>query len=112
MKHSLPSILAAGFIGLASAFGVAQSAIADDTESSTDLPLEELRVFAEVFGRIKQDYVEPVDDRCQLTVKSSDGRGHVVRVDLVVGHHVQGRGVARNAVLVRHVQFRPRVKQQ
>lgn len=27
------------------------------------LPLEELRIFAEVFGRIKADYVEPVDDR-------------------------------------------------
>ena len=63
MKHSLPSILAAGWMGLASALAVAPSAIADDTESSTDLPLEELRVFAEVFGRIKQDYVEPVDDR-------------------------------------------------
>ena len=28
-----------------------------------DLPLEELRTFAEIFGRIKSDYVEPVDDR-------------------------------------------------
>ncbi|SCK06394.1 S41 family peptidase [Vogesella sp. LIG4] len=27
------------------------------------LPLSELRTFAEVFGRIKQDYVEPVDDK-------------------------------------------------
>ena len=63
MKHKLPSILAAGWMSLAGAFAVAQSASADDTESSTDLPLEELRVFAEVFGRIKQDYVEPVDDR-------------------------------------------------
>jgi carboxyl-terminal processing protease len=63
MKHKLPSILAAGWMSLAGAFAFAQSASADDTESSTDLPLEELRVFAEVFGRIKQDYVEPVDDR-------------------------------------------------
>ncbi|MGB5201919.1 MAG: S41 family peptidase [Sedimenticolaceae bacterium] len=63
MKHKLPSILVAGWMSLAGAFAVAQSAIADDTQSSTDLPLEELRVFAEVFGRIKQDYVEPVDDR-------------------------------------------------
>ena len=63
MKHKLPSILAVGWLSLASAFAVAQPAIADDTEASTDLPLEELRVFAEVFERIKQDYVEPVDDR-------------------------------------------------
>lgn len=27
------------------------------------LPLSELRTFAEVFGRIKQDYVEPVEDK-------------------------------------------------
>ncbi|MDC7708779.1 S41 family peptidase [Vogesella indigofera] len=27
------------------------------------LPLNELRTFAEVFGRIKQDYVEPVEDK-------------------------------------------------
>ena len=27
------------------------------------LPIEDLRVFAEIFERIKQDYVEPVDDR-------------------------------------------------
>jgi carboxyl-terminal processing protease len=27
------------------------------------LPLEELRVFAEIFGRIKSNYVEPVDDK-------------------------------------------------
>jgi carboxyl-terminal processing protease len=30
------------------------------------LPLEELRTFSEVFGRIKNDYVEPVDDRVLL----------------------------------------------
>lgn len=27
------------------------------------LPIQELRAFAEIFGRIKQDYVEPVEDR-------------------------------------------------
>lgn len=30
---------------------------------SDELPLEELRMFAEVFGRIKSSYVEPVSDR-------------------------------------------------
>ncbi len=30
------------------------------------LPIEELREFAEIFGRIKNDYVEPVDDRVLL----------------------------------------------
>ena len=31
--------------------------------SSEQFPLEDLRIFAEVFGRIKKDYVEPVDDK-------------------------------------------------
>ena len=34
-----------------------------ETAASDDLPLEELRTFAEIFGRIKSDYVEAVDDR-------------------------------------------------
>ena len=35
-------------------------------EPDTTLPVEELRLFAEVFERIKKDYVEPVDDRTLL----------------------------------------------
>lgn len=31
------------------------------------LPVEELRAFTEVFGRIKSDYVEPVDDKKLIT---------------------------------------------
>lgn len=42
------------------------SAIADkDTE--LPLPVEELRAFSEVFGRIKSDYVEPVSDKKLIT---------------------------------------------
>ena len=32
-------------------------------EQAESLPLDDLRIFAEVFGRIKSDYVESVDDR-------------------------------------------------
>jgi len=32
-------------------------------EASSPLPIEDLRVFTEVFARIKSDYVEPVEDR-------------------------------------------------
>ena len=35
---------------------------ADKVKSST-LPIDELRTFAEVFGRIKADYVEPIEDK-------------------------------------------------
>ncbi len=34
-----------------------------DKDIGSPLPLNELRTFAEVFGRIKQDYVEPVEDK-------------------------------------------------
>jgi len=35
--------------------------------TSTPLPIEELRAFTEVFGRVKSDYVEPVDDKKLIT---------------------------------------------
>ena len=50
----------------------AEAADTDDTAADTEaadaddgktLPLDDLRTFAEVFGRIKSDYVEDVDDR-------------------------------------------------
>lgn len=63
MKQSLTAVMAAGLMVVAGALFHGQPAVADSTESASDLPLEELRVFAEVFGRIKNDYVEPVDDR-------------------------------------------------
>ena len=42
------------------------SAIAQ-REASLPLPIEELRAFTEVFGRIKSDYVEPVEDKKLIT---------------------------------------------
>jgi carboxyl-terminal processing protease len=44
------------------------SAIADkDTKSANTLPIDDLRAFAEVFGKIKSDYVDPVEDKKLLT---------------------------------------------
>jgi carboxyl-terminal processing protease len=55
-----------GLIGLGALLGVMlslnYSAIADKNAKST-LPLEDLRAFAEVFGKVKSDYVEPVEDK-------------------------------------------------
>jgi len=34
-----------------------------DKVKSSALPIDELRTFAEVFGRIKSDYVEPIEDK-------------------------------------------------
>lgn len=36
---------------------------ASDKAVTTTLPLEDLRTFSEVFGKVKADYVEPVEDR-------------------------------------------------
>jgi carboxyl-terminal processing protease len=57
----------AGLISLGLVAGVSVSlhfaAIADKETLVTPLPIEELRAFSEVFGRIKSDYVEPVTDK-------------------------------------------------
>lgn len=55
-----------GFISLGAVLGIMlslnYSAIADK-DTRTQLPLEDLRAFAEVFGKIKSDHVEPVEDK-------------------------------------------------
>lgn len=57
-------LLLAGVLSLALSGLAAAKGEAADKQS---LPVEDLRVFAEVFGRIKQDYVEPVDDHKLLS---------------------------------------------
>ncbi|HZR02039.1 MAG TPA: S41 family peptidase [Burkholderiales bacterium] len=59
------SIKQAALIALGAVLGVLISlnfsAVAE--KSTGPLPVEDLRAFTEVFGRIKADYVEPVDDK-------------------------------------------------
>lgn len=43
------------------------SANAQRETASTPLPIEDLRAFTEVFGRVKSDYVEPVTDKKLIT---------------------------------------------
>ncbi len=51
-------------VGLAGGpLGAAQAA---DNGAAMELPLDELRAFSEVYARIKQDYVEEVDDKTLL----------------------------------------------
>src|ERR1051325_2359481 len=56
-----------GLVAFGAALGVAASlhfsAWADRQSSALMLPVDDLRLFSEVFGRIKSDYVEPVEDR-------------------------------------------------
>lgn len=60
--------LLVGLAGLlaGAALTVNLSAIADK-EAETALPVEELRAFTDVFARIKNDYVEPVEDKKLIT---------------------------------------------
>src|SRR5438552_18563638 len=57
----------AGLVALGAALGIAASlhfsAVADRQSSAMMLPVDDLRLFSEVFRRIKSDYVEPVEDR-------------------------------------------------
>ena len=56
-----------GLIAFGAALGIAASlhfsALADRQATTLSLPVEDLRLFSEVFGRIKSDYVEPVEDK-------------------------------------------------
>src|SRR6476659_1133163 len=56
-----------GLLAIGAALGVAASlqcsAVADRQITALQLPVDDLRRFSEVFGRIKSDYVEPVEDR-------------------------------------------------
>jgi carboxyl-terminal processing protease len=56
------------FVGLVAGIliSVHYSAVAQK-EAAAPLPVEELRTFADVFGAIKQGYVEPVDDKKLIT---------------------------------------------
>jgi len=58
-----------GLIGLGAVFGAAitlnYSAMAE--REYEPLPFEDLRAFTEIFGKIKSDYVEPVEDKKLIT---------------------------------------------
>lgn len=64
-KFEKISLIAAGAI-LGIMLSLNYSAVADK-EANQQLPLEDLRAFAEVFGKIKNDYVEPVEDKKLIT---------------------------------------------
>ena len=61
LKRDLGLIITGAVIGASLIFG--QMVFADRPESQPDLPLDDLRTFSEVFGRIKNNYVESVDDK-------------------------------------------------
>ncbi len=61
--RSLPLVVLGLFLGVTLAVG--QGVLADRAKGG-QVPLEELRTFTEVFAKIKNDYVEPIDDKTLL----------------------------------------------
>jgi carboxyl-terminal processing protease len=59
-RHTLP-VLAVGLL-LGSLLGTGQSVLAQRAAEDS-LPLEDLRTFTEIFAKIKNDYVETVEDK-------------------------------------------------
>jgi len=61
LKRDFGLIIAGAALGASLIFG--QMVFAEKVDTKPDLPLDELRAFSEIFGRIKNNYVEPVDDK-------------------------------------------------
>ncbi len=58
-------ILSIGLV-LGAGLAIGQGVLAERESRSVTLPVEELRILTEVFAKIKEDYVEPVDDKTLL----------------------------------------------
>ena len=67
MKSSLGYSLVLGtgiFVGVTLSIGTSVLAERDSVNyATTSLPLDDLRTFSEVFGKVKEDYVEDVEDK-------------------------------------------------
>jgi len=63
LRRDIGLITAGAILGASLIFG--QMVFADNPSSNDrpDIPLNELRTFSEIFGRIKNNYVEPVEDK-------------------------------------------------
>jgi len=61
VKRDISLLTAGALLGMTLIFG--QMVFADRTPTEPDLPIDDLRAFSEIFGRIKSSYVEPVEDK-------------------------------------------------
>jgi len=61
LRRDIGLIVAGATLGASLIFG--QMVFAEKVDPKPDLPLDELRAFSEIFGRIKNNYVEPVEDK-------------------------------------------------
>jgi len=63
--YSSLSVLTLGFV-LGAMLTVGRGVLADRNSDAAALPLDDLRTFTEIFAKIKNDYVEPVEDKALL----------------------------------------------
>src|SRR5262245_10581302 len=63
--HQIGLLVVGALVGVAASLNY--SAVAQKGAGTAPLPIEELRAFTEVFGRVKSDYVEQVDDKKLIT---------------------------------------------
>nr|VFJ87440.1 MAG: carboxyl-terminal processing protease [Candidatus Kentron sp. LFY]VFJ96452.1 MAG: carboxyl-terminal processing protease [Candidatus Kentron sp. LFY] len=63
IPHDLPVLSLGVLLGL---FLALNQGVFADRNRNASLPLEELRIFTETFGKIKSDYVEPIQDKVLL----------------------------------------------
>lgn len=62
-QKNIFTLLLGCFLGIVIATAGSVLADREAEQETVTLPFEELRTFTEIFGRIKQDYVEPVSDK-------------------------------------------------
>lgn len=63
LRRDVGLISAGAILGASLIFGQMVMADNQERQNRPDIPLNELRAFSEIFGRIKNNYVEPVDDK-------------------------------------------------
>jgi carboxyl-terminal processing protease len=63
LRRDIGLISAGAILGSTLIFGQMVFAEKPPASSKPDIPLNELRAFSEIFGRIKNNYVEPVEDK-------------------------------------------------
>ncbi|MCW8983379.1 MAG: peptidase S41, partial [Gammaproteobacteria bacterium] len=61
-RHMGP-LIAGVTIGIAISVGTTVLADKQESSSSNALPLEDLRNFSEIFAKVKESYVEEIDDK-------------------------------------------------
>ena len=97
---TLPRILICLILWLG--IGVGQIARAEGTVEKVVLPVGDLKVFAEIFGKVKSDYVEDIPDSQLLkdAIEVTMSSGYVAKLNGATVDFKRGSVVTNSPVLV------------